>query len=89
MAGVKGMPIYPKKKTPGPNVKEKRKAGTRAGLTKPAIAAAAKAWNMDELINVIEINVGKDLQYIRFNGTLIAGLAGLLLHAGEMLLRMA
>ena len=30
----------PKKKTPGPNVKEKRKAGTRAGLTKPAIAAA-------------------------------------------------
>jgi hypothetical protein len=32
----------PKKKTPGPNVKEKRKAGTRAGLPKPAIAAAAK-----------------------------------------------
>src|SRR5208337_1222007 len=32
----------PKKKTPGPNVKEKRKAGIRAGLTKPAIAAAAK-----------------------------------------------
>ena len=32
----------PKKKTPGPNVKEKRKARTRAGLTKPAIAAAAK-----------------------------------------------
>ena len=29
-------------KTPCPNVKEKRKAGTRAGLTKPAIAAAAK-----------------------------------------------
>ena len=32
----------PKKKTSSPNVKEKRKAGTRAGLTKPAIAAAAK-----------------------------------------------
>jgi AcrR family transcriptional regulator len=31
----------PKKKTPGPSVKEKRKAGTRAGLTKPAIVAAA------------------------------------------------
>jgi uncharacterized membrane-anchored protein YjiN (DUF445 family) len=39
------------------------------------------------LIGVIELNVGKDLQYIRFNGTLIGGLAGLLLHAGEMLLR--
>ena len=33
--------IIPKKKTSSPNVKEKRKAGTRAGLTKPAIAAAA------------------------------------------------
>ena len=32
---------YPKKKTPSPNVKEKRKAGTRAGLTKAAIVAAA------------------------------------------------
>ena|SRR5208337_3005328 len=31
----------PKKKTSSPYVKEKRKAGTRAGLTKPAIVAAA------------------------------------------------
>ena len=31
----------PKKKTSSPNVKEKRKAGTRAGLTKAAIVAAA------------------------------------------------
>jgi TetR/AcrR family transcriptional regulator, tetracycline repressor protein len=30
-----------KKKPPSPEVKEKRKAGMRAGLTKPAIAAAA------------------------------------------------
>jgi len=42
---------------------------------------------MGQLINVIELNVGRDLQYIRFNGTLIGGLAGLVLHAGEMLLR--
>jgi len=33
----------PKKKTSSPYVKEKRKAGTRAGLTKAAIAAAAAA----------------------------------------------
>ena len=31
----------PKKKTSSSNVKEKRKAGTRAGLTKAAIVAAA------------------------------------------------
>ena len=51
------------------------------------IADQVKAWDMGQLINVIEINVGKDLQYIRFNGTLIGGLAGLLLHV-EILLRM-
>ena len=33
----------PKKKTSSPYVKEKRKAGTRAGLTKAAIVAAAAA----------------------------------------------
>jgi Bacterial regulatory proteins, tetR family len=31
-----------KTKLPSPEAKEKRKAGTRAGLTRPAIAAAAK-----------------------------------------------
>lgn len=28
----------------------------------------------------IELSVGRDLQYIRLNGTLIGGLAGLALH---------
>ena len=32
--------IIPKKKTSSPYLKEKRKVGTRAGLTKPAIVAA-------------------------------------------------
>ena len=53
------------------------------------IADQVKAWDMGQLISVIEINVGRDLQYIRFNGTLIGGLAGLLLHAAEILLRMS
>ena len=51
------------------------------------IADQVKSWDMDQLINLIEINVGKDLQYIRFNGALIGGLAGLLIHACETLLR--
>ena len=51
------------------------------------IADQVKSWNMDQLIDLIEINVGKDLQYIRFNGALIGGLAGLLLHAGELAIR--
>ena len=51
------------------------------------IADQVKAWDMGRLIDLIEINVGKDLQYIRFNGALIGGLAGLSLYAGEILLR--
>ena len=38
--------------------------------------------------HAIEINVGKDLQYIRFNGSLIGGLAGLSLYTLEYLLRL-
>ena len=45
------------------------------------IAEQVKSWDMRELIRVIEINIGRDLQYIRFNGMLIGGLAGLALHA--------
>ena len=52
------------------------------------IADQVKAWDMGRLIDLIEINVGKDLQYIRFNGALIGGLAGLSLYTGEILLRL-
>ena len=51
------------------------------------ISDQVKAWNMAQLISVIEVNVGKDLQYIRFNGSLIGGLAGLGLYTVEFLLR--
>jgi uncharacterized membrane-anchored protein YjiN (DUF445 family) len=51
------------------------------------IADQVKAWDMRQLISLIEINIGKDLQYIRFNGSLIGGLAGLGLYTAEVLLR--
>ncbi|HLX14405.1 MAG TPA: DUF445 family protein [Bradyrhizobium sp.] len=51
------------------------------------IADQVKAWDMGQLISLIEINIGRDLQYIRFNGSLIGGLAGLALYACEFLLR--
>ncbi|WP_296577851.1 DUF445 family protein [Phreatobacter sp.] len=51
------------------------------------IADQVKAWNMQQLIRLIELNIGRDLQYIRLNGTLIGGLAGLVLHTIEVLLR--
>jgi uncharacterized membrane-anchored protein YjiN (DUF445 family) len=52
------------------------------------IADQVKAWDMGQLITLIEINIGKDLQYIRFNGSLIGGLAGLALYTAEILLRL-
>jgi uncharacterized membrane-anchored protein YjiN (DUF445 family) len=52
------------------------------------ISDQVKAWDMGQLIALIEINIGKDLQYIRFNGSLIGGLAGLALYTVEILLRL-
>jgi uncharacterized membrane-anchored protein YjiN (DUF445 family) len=52
------------------------------------IADQVKSWDMRQLISLIEINIGRDLQYIRFNGSLIGGLAGLALYTGEFLLRL-
>jgi uncharacterized membrane-anchored protein YjiN (DUF445 family) len=51
------------------------------------ISDQVKAWDMGQLISLIEINIGKDLQYIRFNGSLIGGLAGLGLYTAEFVLR--
>lgn len=51
------------------------------------ISDQVKAWDMGQLISLIEINIGRDLQYIRFNGSLIGGLAGLTLYTLEYLLR--
>jgi uncharacterized membrane-anchored protein YjiN (DUF445 family) len=51
------------------------------------ISDQVKAWDMGQLIQLIEINIGRDLQYIRFNGSLIGGLAGLALYTAEVVLR--
>jgi uncharacterized membrane-anchored protein YjiN (DUF445 family) len=50
------------------------------------IADQVKRWDLAQLTRLIEVNIGRDLQYIRFNGMIIGGIAGLLLHAGERLL---
>ena len=37
-------------------------------------------WEGRELSNKLELEVGKDLQYIRINGTLVGGLVGLIIY---------
>lgn len=50
------------------------------------IASQVKSWDLGQLTQLIEINVGRDLQFIRFNGMLIGGIAGLLLYTAERLI---
>jgi uncharacterized membrane-anchored protein YjiN (DUF445 family) len=50
------------------------------------ISEQVRRWDLGQLTRLIEINIGRDLQYIRFNGMLIGGLAGLALYSAELLL---
>lgn len=49
------------------------------------IAGQVKSWDLSQLTRLIELNIGRDLQYIRFNGMVVGGLAGLALHIVERL----
>lgn len=42
-----------------------------------------KSWDIERMTDIIELNIGRDLQYIRLNGTFVGGLAGLGLFALE------
>ncbi len=44
------------------------------------VADQVKSWDFAQLTLLIEANIGRDLQYIRFNGMLIGGIAGVILH---------
>lgn len=44
-------------------------------------------WNAEEMTVELERNIGRDLQFIRINGTLVGGLVGLLIHTATQLLR--
>jgi uncharacterized membrane-anchored protein YjiN (DUF445 family) len=44
------------------------------------IAEKVKKWDTSTMTRKLELEVGKDLQYIRINGTVIGGLIGLLIH---------
>jgi uncharacterized membrane-anchored protein YjiN (DUF445 family) len=43
------------------------------------VAAQVKAWDTLHAVRTIELSLGKDLQYVRINGTLVGGLLGLLI----------
>ena len=45
------------------------------------IANTVEGWDAKDTADRIELQVGRDLQFIRINGTLVGGLAGFLIHA--------
>jgi uncharacterized membrane-anchored protein YjiN (DUF445 family) len=44
-------------------------------------------WDGREAARKIELHVGRDLQFIRINGTVVGGLVGLVIHAVTLLVR--
>ena len=44
------------------------------------IRETIRNWDAHEMSHQIEINIGKDLQFIRINGTIVGGLIGFLLY---------
>ena len=49
------------------------------------IANTVEGWDAQDTADRIELQVGRDLQFIRINGTLVGGLAGFLIFAGSEL----
>jgi uncharacterized membrane-anchored protein YjiN (DUF445 family) len=50
------------------------------------VARVIRKWDADTMSRKLELHVGKDLQYIRINGTIVGGLVGLLLHVVSLVL---
>ncbi|MBP0598997.1 DUF445 family protein [Herbaspirillum sp. LeCh32-8] len=51
------------------------------------ISDTVKNWDAAELSRQIELNIGRDLQYIRINGTVVGGLIGALLFGASVLMQ--
>jgi uncharacterized membrane-anchored protein YjiN (DUF445 family) len=51
------------------------------------IADTVRQWDPEVAAERLELAVGRDLQFIRLNGTLVGGLAGLLIHTASVLLK--
>ncbi len=57
------------------------------GQVSNLIAEVVKSWDAHEVGRKVELEIGRDLQFIRINGALVGGTVGVALHAGTLLLR--
>ena len=51
------------------------------------VSDTVRRWDANTVTGRLENAVGRDLQYIRVNGTLVGGLVGVVIHAADMLAR--
>jgi uncharacterized membrane-anchored protein YjiN (DUF445 family) len=49
------------------------------------VSETVRAWDARTVTDRLEAAVGRDLQYIRINGTIVGGMVGLLIHTVEVL----
>lgn len=50
------------------------------------VADTVAQWDARQTVDRIEVAVGRDLQYIRINGTVVGAVAGITIHAASLLL---
>jgi uncharacterized membrane-anchored protein YjiN (DUF445 family) len=60
-------------------------AASYGGQIVKLVSETVRGWDAQTVTNRLEAAVGRDLQYIRINGTLVGGLVGLVLHAVDSL----
>ena len=59
-----------------------------AQFLKRHISDTVKKWDPLEMSRQIELNIGKDLQFIRINGTIVGGFIGFVLYVSSYLIDM-
>jgi len=60
-------------------------AASYGGSIVKLVSETVRRWDAQTITNRLEATVGRDLQYIRINGTLVGGMVGLILHALDAL----
>ena len=48
------------------------------------ISDTVKTWDGKDASRRVELAIGRDLQFIRINGTLVGGMVGLIIHAVKL-----
>ena len=59
-------------------------AASYGGSIVKLVSDTIRSWDVGKVTERVESAVGRDLQYIRINGTLVGGLVGLAIHAVDV-----